>query len=238
MNTNKIHATGALLGTVAVVGATFTGAATAAPSTGSDARAGVCAGVKHCHRVAVIDVDGDRRADRVGWRQLSKNKAQIRVRTADGELLRRTVGVRYWPGGGAWGDAAWIDGHRGAELLIGAGAGAHASHYRMLTYRNGRLVGEKSPWHASIKGRWAVDASVMFYAGWDRNVGRRGRITMTMKMAERNRNGHGFHGFNVRYEWRDGDWKRLARTKHTYKHDRQARRIAGWHVAHLDRWPG
>lgn len=81
-----------------------------------EARAGVCAGVKHCHRVAIIDVDGDHRADRVGWHQLSKKKVQIRVRTADGELLKRKVGVRRWYGGGAWGGAAWIDGRRGAEL--------------------------------------------------------------------------------------------------------------------------
>ena len=238
MNTTKVQAVAAFVGAAAVIGGTFSGSAVASPSTATDARAGVCAGVKNCHRVAKIDVDGDRRADRVAWRQINKNRVQIRVRTADGKLLKRTVGVRAWPGGGAWGGAAWIDGRRGAELVIGSMAGAHASHYRMLTYRKGRLVGEKSPWHGSIKGRWAVDASARYYNGWDRNVGKRGRITMTMKSAERNRSGRGFHGFNVRYAWTKGHWKRINRTKQTYKNVRQARKIAGWHVGHLDRWPG
>lgn len=228
---------GAIVGAVAVTVTAFNGAATA--STGpADARAGVCAGVKKCQRVATVDVDGDRRADRVGWRQLSKKKAQIRVRTADGKLLKRKVGVRQWPGGGAWGGAAWIDGRRGAELLVGSMAGAHAMHYRMLTYRNGRLVGEPSPWHGSIKGRWAVDASARFYAGWDRNVSKRGRVTMTMKVAERNRRGQKFTGFNVRYAWRNGHWKHVKRIKRTYANQSQARKIGGWHVGHLNRWPG
>lgn len=235
MTNSKIRTAAAAVGAAAVFGGAFSAPATAAPST--SARAGVCAGVKNCHRVATIDVDGDRRADRVGWRQINRNKVQIRVRTADGELLKRTVGVRKWPGGGTWGDAAWIDGHRGAELLIGTVAGAHTTHYRMLTYRNGRLVGEKSPWRSSIGGRWAVDASARFYAGWDRNVGKRGRVTMTMKSAERNRNGRGFHGFNVRYAWHNGHWKRVKRIDRTYRTQRQARKIAGWHVGHLDRWP-
>lgn len=221
---------------LAVTGAITPGAGAAAATDRS--RTPVCAGVKHCHRVAVIDVDGDHRADRVGWRQLSKKKVQIRVATADGELRTRRVGVRYWYGGGAWGDAAWIDGRAGAELLIGSEMGAHTPQYTMLTYRNHRLVVERSPRGRYVEGRWVVDSALNAYVGWHRNVGKGGRITLTYRYAWRDASGKGFHGHNVRFAWKRGDWRRVNRAARSYRNARQAAKIAGWHVGHLQRWPG
>ena len=106
----------ATIATSTVATLALTGAVLAVPaaSSGSPARNGVCAGVQDCRRVATIDVDGDRRADRVGWHRINKKRVQIRVRTAKGRLLRREVNVRYWWRGGKWGGAAWIDGRPGA----------------------------------------------------------------------------------------------------------------------------
>ncbi|MGH3359131.1 MAG: hypothetical protein ACRDO7_10035, partial [Nocardioidaceae bacterium] len=159
--TLKVTATGAVLALVASLAPN----AAASVAAASDTRAGtgVCAGVQNCHRVAVIDVDGDRRSDRVGWRRLSDTYAQVRVRTADGESLVRKVDVRFWPGGGTWGDAAWIDGRRGAELLAGSVMGAHTPQYTMLTYRKSGLVVERSPGGRIVDGRWTIDSALTVY---------------------------------------------------------------------------
>lgn len=221
----------------------LTGSALAAPavSSGSPAPAsnGVCAGVKSCHRVATIDVDGDRRADQVGWHQLDKFRVEIRVRTVKGRTLRHTVNVRYWWKGGEWGGAAWIDGRPGAELLVGSLMGAHTPFYTMLTFRKGHLAVEKSPAVGAYgTDRWAIDSSLMAYAGWDRNVGPKGRITMTQRVASRNGDGVEFKGHDVRYAWTKGHWKQVNRKQHWYKNARKASKIGGWHVWHLERFPG
>lgn len=234
MNAHRLAATAAAA--LVLAGPFAPRPAVATPDTQS--RTAVCAGVSHCHRVAVIDVDGDHRADRVGWRQLSKRFAQIRVYTADGERRTHRVDVRYWPGGGTWGDAAWIDGRPGAELLVGSVMGAHTPQYTMLTYRKHRLVVERSPGGGATGGRWYVDSALMDYAGWHRHVGPRGRITMTGKDAWRNDDGTSFEGHDIRYAWHRGHWNRLGRTARAYRNDRQARKIGGWHVGHLQRWPG
>ncbi|UPK74027.1 hypothetical protein MU582_16535 [Nocardioidaceae bacterium SCSIO 66511] len=217
------------------------GAFLAVPGGASGAPTGKapCAGVKNCHRVVTIDVDGDRRADRVSWRQISDKQVQIRVRTAKGRFLQRKVNVRNWWKGGKWGGAAWIDGRPGAELLIGSQMGAHTPFYTMLTVRKGRLVVEKCPAfgpYGSI--RWGVDSSLMSYAGWRRNVSPNGVITMTQRIATRNGDGVAFKGYNVRYAWSHGRWTKIKRIPRWYKNTRQARKVGGWHVWHLKRFPG
>src|SRR4051794_34481359 len=91
-----------------VIAVALTGCGTPTAVAGHDttARASVCKQVSECHVVASVDVDGDHRPDQVGWRQLSKDAVQIRVRTASGALLVRRVDVQLWFGGGAWGGAA------------------------------------------------------------------------------------------------------------------------------------
>lgn len=236
----KATLTTATLTTLTIAGTTLAGPATQASSTTSpEVRAGVCAGVKHCHRVVTIDVDGDRKADRVGWHQLSKRRVQIRVRMATGKLLERKVSVRHWPGKGAWGGAARVDGRRGAELLIGSAMGAHTPQYTMLTYRKGRLTVEKSPRRSDgAGGRWAVDSALMVNLGWHRHVGRSGRIAMTYKEAWRNGKSNSFKGRNIQYTWTNGHWKRTNTFRRWYKTERAARKIGGWHVGRLKRFPG
>lgn len=164
-------ATAAIVGITALVGA---GTMPGAPPAGraqatqpSGNQAGVvppaCAGVTRCHVVATVDVDGDARADQVGWRQLNERQVQIRVHTAAGSTLTATVGVRLWWGGGAWGGATRVDGIPGAELLIGSQQGAHTPMYTMLTYRGGHLAVEKSP--SALSALWQVDAAYGDYMG-------------------------------------------------------------------------
>ena len=237
-STSSIAATALLLPLTAVVG----GAPVAggAPSGAEEAaRGGVCAGAKKCHRVAKVDVNGDRRADRVGWQQINDKRVRIRVRITGGRLITRTVNVGRWWGGGEWAGAAWIDGRRGAELLIGSSMGAHTPFYTMLTYRKGRLVMEKSPAVGAYGSNlWAIDSSLRAYAGWNRHVGKHGRITMTQRIAFRNSTGKRYSGHDVRYVWRSGNWKRVKRVNRTYRNKARAARIAGWHVGHLQRFPG
>lgn len=237
MNVARSATSAFAVAALAISAVTVVGTAPVGADDGS--RAGVCAGVKRCHRVARIDVNGDRRADRVGWVQISRKRVRIRVRITGGRVVSRRVNVRLWWGGGVWGGGAWIDGRRGAELLVGSAMGAHTPFYTMLTYRRGDLVVEKSPATGAYGGdRWAIDASLVASAGWKRHAGRRGRVTMTQRTATRNGDGPRYSGRNVRYAWRHGDWKRVNRTPRTYKNGRRAHRIAGWQVGHLERFPG
>ncbi|MGH3359130.1 MAG: hypothetical protein ACRDO7_10030 [Nocardioidaceae bacterium] len=197
--------------------------------------AGVCSGIDRCRRTAVIDVDGDRRADRIGWRRLDRGHVQIRVRTTDHGLLTRTVDVRRWRSG-EWAGATRVDGRPGAELVIGSKRDGDTPYYTMLTHRGGRLVVERSPAHP--QGRlWTVDAGLMGYAGWHRHVWPAGRITMTLKVARRDGDSVAFRGYTVRYEWRDGDWRQARRVRAQYPTTRRAEKIAGWYVGRLDRFP-
>ncbi|HLR85604.1 MAG TPA: hypothetical protein VK059_11685 [Nocardioidaceae bacterium] len=237
MHTGRLTIAAIAATSLALTGMSVVGAASAGAE--DSARAGVCVGVKRCHRVATIDVNGDRRADQVGWQQLNRKQVRIRVRIAGGPVVMRKVYVGLWWPGGQWGDAAWIDGRRGAELLIGSVMGAHTPYYTMLTYRRGRLVVEKSPATGAYgSNRWAIDSSLAGYAGWNRHVGKRGRVTITQRIAFPNRAGKRYSGHDVRYVWRNGDWKRTKRVRRTYPNANRAARIAGWHVGHLQRFPG
>lgn len=235
MKAKKLRHLG-LLTVAAVVATTLTGPL--APAAGSPGaagtRAGTCHGVRHCHRIAVVDIDGDRRPDRVGWRRLGAHRVRIRVRTDDRRTLRRTVHVRSRvPAAGT----ARLDGHPGAELLIGSLREPDSRFFTMLTYRRGTLVVEANPAPQPHGRRWGVASSVMRYAGWHRHVWPAGRITMTLKVARRDGDSAVLRGYNLRYEWRRGDWHRARRVHKAYRSTRRAARIAGWHAGRLDHFP-
>jgi hypothetical protein len=198
--------------------------------------AAVCAGIPDCHLVATRDVTGDGRPDQVGWRQISKQTVQIRVRVAPHRVLTSKVDVTLWWRGGAWGGAARIDGVAGVELLVGSMQGAHTPMYTMLTYRSGRLVVEKSP--SPLSPLWQIDAADGDYMGWWRHISASGTVTMTQKVAVRIGDGDRFRGHNVSYSWSDGAWGRTASSTRTYATGTQASVIAGFHVPGLKRFPG
>ena len=195
---------------------------------------GVCHGHDHCHVVANADVDGDGQADAIGFQRLQGHKtAVVRVLTASGDRLARRVDVREWFGGGRWGGAAHIDGQPGVELLVGSALGAHTPFYTMLTYRDGRLVVERSP-----RGdrTWFVDAAATVYFGWWRQASG-GEVTITSRSALRHVHGS-WSGSDIRYRWNGDDWQKVSRDKVHYAGPRAASKIWGWHADGLDREPG
>ncbi len=222
---------------VLVIAAALTGCGTTTAVAGHDAVAhvSVCAGVSRCHVVASADVDGDSRPDQVGWRQLSQDQVQIRVRTATGRLLVHRVDVHLWWGGGAWGGAAPIDGPTGAELLVGSMQGAHTPMYTMLTYRAGALVTEASP--SPLSQRWQVDAAYGDYMGWSRHVVD-GHATITQRIVVRAEGGASFAGNSTTYVWNVNHWQRTTRTAISFPSEKAASSIAGFHVKGLDAFPG
>lgn len=221
-----------------VIAAALTGcgntSAVAGRGTGP-AQVSACAGVAACHVVASVDVDGDGRPDQVGWRQISQDLVQIRVRTATGKMLVHGVNVHLWWGGGAWGGAARIDGPAGAELLIGSMQGAHTPMYTMLTYRSGALVVEASP--SPLSQRWQVDAAWGDYMGWARHIVA-GHAAMTQSIVFRAEHGQSFSGTSVRYVWSIDHWQRTTKSSISYPTVKAASAMAGFHVAGLDAFPG
>lgn len=204
-------------------------------TTASAATSGVCGKIAHCRVVAHKDVDGDGRRDHVGWVQRSQDVVVIRVRTGDGDLLRRRVDVRFWWGGGAWAGAAAVDGRRGKELLVGSTMGAHTPGYTMLTYRRGRLVVEAPP---DGYDHWYIDAAYSVYAGWWRRIDDNGRVKLVDKLALRDGAKRTFSGTNTTYVWRNGHWAEKRTLKRHYKNAKAASKIAGFHIRGLARFPG
>lgn len=238
-------ATAAVVGLTAWAGAS-TGPPTTAPPTQSPAgqQTGTkgsapqqaCGGVSRCHVVATMDVSGDARADQIAWRQVSDRVVQIRVRTATGSLMTASVDVSLWLGGGAFGGAARVDDHAGAEILVGSNQGAHTPMYTMLTVRAGRLVVEKSP--SPLDSLWQVDAAYGDYMGWWRHTTGGGQVTMTQKIAIRTPDTDRFTGHNVTYTWTTDHWARTRTTATSYPTVRLASIVGGFHVAGLEAFPG
>lgn len=195
---------------------------------------GVCDGIDRCRVVARVDVDGDRRADRVGWvARKAKGLAVIRVLTADGERLRKRLDVSLWFDTGAWGGATRIDGRHGVELLVGTQMGAHTPLYAMLTYRRGALVVERSPAQGA---RWYVDSAWSVAVGWDRERVD-DRILMRYTYLTRSADDT-FDGSTTTYRWGKGCWVRVVKRAKHVPSARAAESYAGWHVHNLKRFPG
>lgn len=195
-----------------------------------------CAEVSDCHLVAIVDVDGDGRSDKVGWRQLSDRTVQIRVRPAGGRLVTATVDVRLWWGGGAWGGAAHVDGKPGVELLVGSEQGAHTPMYTMLTYRSGGLRVEACP--SPLSRLWLVDAAYGDYVGWQRHRMSDGRVAITQRVAYRTEGTDRFTGRDITYVWTADHWVQTTTTPTSFSTVRSASGVGGFHVAGLEAFPG
>jgi hypothetical protein len=204
----------------------------------------VCSGVPTCTRVAKVDVDGDGRPDQVG---VASSKPEdggsitVRVRTANG-LTTQTTGRKVrWFGKSFFG-AAPLDGEDGAELFVGDTMGAHYEQFRVITFRNGKLVTLNAPplvWsktgaHA-FTPRWGVDGSWAFNTGVTRRESAKQGVTVTMKSLERRESGRGHTGHATTYRWQQGQWVHVSsRTLRTT--DKAAYAAGGWHVQGLRRF--
>jgi hypothetical protein len=202
----------------------------------------VCTGVRGCRVVAAVDVDGDGRRDQVGVigrKPADGGSITVRVRTATGHVLQTTGHDVYWFGEPFLG-AVPLDGAAGAEIVVGSTMGANYEEFRVVTYRDGRLVTLDAPpavWTkaglAKSTPRWGIDGSYSFNSGVYRRVSADGVVTLTLKTADRNRSGHGFRGHTTTYRWTAGRWsKASSRTTH-YPDDRSVQHLGGWHVPGL-----
>ncbi|MGH3354372.1 MAG: hypothetical protein ACRDOJ_00655 [Nocardioidaceae bacterium] len=219
-------------GVVAVVLATSsTGCADQDTATPSPAR-GVCTDVDTCRVVASTDVDGDDIRDQVGFVVVSDKRVVVRVRTADGRTLRRSLATVWFPKGELFG-ASPIDGRPGAELVVGTTMGAHTLFFTSLTVRSGRLVRLPPPG----PGReWMTDAAYSFHAGVTRRV-EDGRVVVVLGQVGRVGLSRRFSGTDRMFVWRDGRWQHIRTQRTTYRNARAASKVGGWHVDGLPRSP-
>jgi hypothetical protein len=207
-----------------------TGAVAAPPD--AVAAAGVCTDVARCQVVARTDVDGDARRDEVGFVVESKRHVAVLVRTASGRLLRRGLDTLWFPRGEFFG-AAPIDGHAGAELVVGTTMGAHTLFFTTLTARSGRLVRLPPP---GGQDEWMIDAAYSFHAGVTRDV-RDGRAVVVLHDAGREGAAPRFSGRDRSYVWRAGAWRHLRTVRTRYRGEQQVSAVGGWHVPGLPRMP-
>lgn len=197
---------------------------------GTAQAAGLCAGLDRCRIVDRADVDGDGDRDRIAWIQRSERSATVKVRTADGQVLSRTVDVTFWPGGGAYAGSSTVDGRPGAELLVASRMGAHTPSYTMLTFRRGQLREAPSP---SGDEQWWVDNAYAVSVGWHRSI-RKGQVRMantTLFRADGK-----WNGTRTTYAWKRGDWQVVDRSKLNIR-TKAAQNLAGFHIRGLDAFP-
>lgn len=205
-------------------------------TTSANAATGVCTGVSSCKVVSRADVDGDGRADQVGLVQRTSypqnNTITVRVRTAKGRTM--TTSHKAWWYGSTWHGAARFDGRAGHELVVGSSAGAHARIFRVVTYRDGKLVTLKAP---GGSWTWLIDGSYSMNAGWFRTTSR-GKVYMTSKSAMRNMSTYRHDLRTYKYQWKNGSWRFVSSTRNPRATTTSAYAIAGWHVPYLKTYSG
>lgn len=201
------------------------------PSSASAASA--CTGLSGCKIVSRADVDGDGRADQVGVRiKSSGSKATntVRVLTAKGRLMSSQVTVDPWSK--SWHGAARIDGRSGYELVIPTNGQTEYRTYRVLTYRDGRLVTLKTPQSA---WSWDIVAEYSGYTGWSRST-RDGKVLVTRKTAYRVDETSRFDLRTTTYQWKNGAWSRpVASTRNARASQKAAESVFGWNIPYLKR---
>lgn len=204
----------------------------------------VCTGSAGCSRIADVDVDGDGRADQVGI--ASRNRQDggtitVRVRTANGLNIQTTGRHVRWFGQPYFGSAQ-LDGEQGAEIFVGDTMGAHYEQFRVVTFRNGRLVTLQAPpmvWTKqgmrAATSRWGVDGSWAFNTGIARRVSDHHVVTVTMTSLERNESGRGHTGHVTTYRWHAGHWVHVS-SRPLQTSTKMAYASGGWHVQGLRRF--
>lgn len=221
----------------------FPSATSTGPASSTPAPA-VCSGVAHCTTAARVDVDGDGRADQVGVageRLADGGSVTVRVRTATGRLLKTTGHDVHWFAKPYFGAVA-VDGEPGAEIVVGDTMGANYEQFRVVTYRDGRLVTLKAPpaqWTRAglsrAASRWGVDGSYSFNDGVERTVVA-GVATLTMTSASRNDSGTGHTSHRTSYRWADGAWSETSTRTTRHATDAEVAGVGGWHVPGLHRF--
>ena len=201
------------------------------PSSASAATA--CTGLSGCKIVSRADIDGDGRADQVGVRMKTSGgttKSTVRVRTAKGRLMSTQLTVQPWAK--SWHGAARIDGRAGYELVVPTNGQSEYLTYRVLTYRDGRLVTLKTPQNAWT---WDIVAEFTGLTGWSRST-RDGKVLITRKRAYKVGETRRFDLRTTTYQWKNGAWSRpVSSTRNTRASQKAADSVFGWSIPYLKR---
>ena len=205
-----------------------------------------CSGVKApCTIVAQVDVTGDGKPDSVGIVTQKSSygqttRYQVRVRTADGKLLRKTDKHASWEGKLFYGAAA-IDGTPGKDLVVGHVAGAHTAFYHVLSYHDGKFVLRKAPKLPAAVGKdintnvrsWVVDSAASSFAGIRRTVSQH-QVSLSEDFGSRDPNAPQYTGWHLVYRWSGDHWAPVSHHQKKWT-DKQASTKWGWHVKGLKR---
>jgi hypothetical protein len=209
----------------------------AVPGPAEAAGPSVCAGISKCRVVAHVDVDGNGTRDAVGLARLGKNGGPnsslvVRVKLGAHRTVKARRKLPYWSGPVFQG-AAFLDGRKGRELVVGHSAGAHSLFFRALTWRNGRLVDLRAPgggldWY--VDGAWSINAGFLHPAGTSPG-------TLLRRVADRwVDDDEEFEGTVDRYIWSAGRFKRVERRTYAYVSEETAYRWGGFLVPGLARF--
>lgn len=177
--------------------------------------------------------DGDGRADQVGLTEYgdedTTTRSVVRVQTASGRRMTRTIDGEWWVGS-SWHGAASMDGRRGYELVLGKDTGAHAMFFTVLTYRSGQLSVLKAP-----EGTWTwyLDSSYSFNGGYHRTMSGGMRMTVVTSVRDvESTSSRPHRQVKAAYRWSNGHWARVS-TKVAWVSDSVAYKDNGWHVPYL-----
>lgn len=187
---------------------------------------------------ARVDVDGDGRRDTVTLTPIRADgdpAVKVSVTTARRATSSLVVGTPWLYGNPAWHGAADLDGARGAELVLHSGFGAHTQFWRVLTWRDGRLVSESDP--SSGDDTWITDGALSISKGY-RVEEHHGRRTLVASTYERNGWGRRatMSGTVTTFTWRRGDWRETSTTTSTVRANAKVVNAAyGWNVPGLPR---
>lgn len=217
------------------IGAATAGTAAAAPA------ASACGKIAHCKVVKHVDVDGDGAKDTVAvvGKKFDKHqlphKATVRVKTADGKLLTRSVDhLAVSSAKNVFRGAAAIDGQPGSELVVTHNNGAHGNSYRVLTYRHGKLQTLPAPKAAadpgsSSKSDWLTDSALMSAQGIFRAKKAGHPAQITVKKGAYSGHTKQLEGRVVTYQWhQDGGWQQTSNHKKSWPQDHH--NFGGWHL--------
>lgn len=185
--------------------------------------------------VARVDVDGDRRTDRVDLVLHDDHdytgSAELRVTLAgSGRQVRTTTDLPHLTTFDAhWVGTASMDGEPGAELVLMDDYGAHTFYHRVVTYRDGRLTTLQDP---RSRYRWVTDGSVWSSFGYRAATSSTGKARMTSYEAVSEDGGRTFRRVATAAEWKNHRWSRLSQTTSKVS-PVEAGRWGGWHVPGL-----
>lgn len=229
MRRKRVRALGAMCAAVVVVAGGPAGA------SGSGSGKGVCDGVRRCHEVAHVDVNGDGEPDAVGVARrgrdgAEKGKVVVRVKTGPDEIVSTRRKTSYWYGS-PWQGASHLDGEPGKDLMVGYMAGAHTLFFHGLTWRDGGLVTLDAPGRGHP---WVIDGAYNIAYGWMRK-GSWPEGHIRKRVATRYESEH-FKGTVSSFRWKDGSWDLVDSTTIYPLPDKTAYSWAGFHVPGLRRY--